>query len=112
MLSRVTMPGMKLHALAFALLLPALSPAAQSNGFGNPQAPVRIDVFSDFQCSHCKTFHDEVLPQLMKDYVDRGKVYLVYRNFPLPSHQYARKAAELVSACGQVGKYEPAAKVL
>src|SRR5271170_525889 len=105
---------MKLIIAALAAWLPALAavPDIHGNAFGNPKAPITIEVFSDFQCPGCKRFHDEELPLIVKDYVKRGKVYLVYRYFPLPQHAYARKAAELVCACAQIGKYERAADIL
>jgi len=86
--------------------------AIKGNAFGDPQAPLMLEVFSDFQCPGCKRFHDEELPLLVKDYVNTGKAYLIYRYFPLPQHAYGRKAAELVCACAQLGKYEQAADVL
>jgi len=109
---------MRLSLVALAALLPILTvPAAapdtiHGNAFGDPKAPVLIEVFSDFQCPGCKRFHDEDLPLLVKDYVATGKAYLVYRYFPLPQHTYGRKAAELVCACAQLGKYEPAASAV
>jgi protein-disulfide isomerase len=107
---------MKLSTLAaLAAMLPGLAAAPdtiQGNAFGNPKAPILIEVFSDFQCPGCKRFHDEELPLIVKDYVATGKAYLVYRYFPLPQHPYGRKAAELVCACAQLGKYEPAANIL
>jgi protein-disulfide isomerase len=105
---------MKLIFAALAAWLPALAavPDIHGNAFGDPKAPITIEVFSDFQCPGCKRFHDEELPLIVKDYVKRGKVYLVYRYFPLPQHAYGRKAAELVCACAQIGKYEPAADIL
>jgi protein-disulfide isomerase len=106
---------MKLWIAAFAALLPALAAPPDTihgNAIGDPQAPVLIEVFSDFQCPGCKRFHDEDLPQLVKDYVTPGKAYLVYRYFPLQMHPYGRKAAELVCACAQLGKYEQAADLL
>jgi protein-disulfide isomerase len=106
---------MKICLAALAALLPALAAAPDTihgNAVGNPKAPITIEVFSDFQCPACKRFHDEELPLLVKDYVTPGKVYLVYRYFPLPQHAYGRKAAELACACAQLGKYEPAANVL
>jgi protein-disulfide isomerase len=106
---------MKLCILALAVLLPGLAAAPATidgNALGDPKAPILIEVFSDFQCPACKRFHDEALPPIVKDYVAPGKAYLVYRYFPLPQHTYGRKAAELVSACAQLGKYEPAVNVL
>jgi protein-disulfide isomerase len=106
---------MKLLIAALAILLPVLAAAPDTihgNAFGDPKAPILIEVFSDFQCPGCKRFHDEDLPLIVKDYVAPGKAYLVYRYFPLAMHPYGRKAAELVCACAQLGKYEQAADIL
>jgi protein-disulfide isomerase len=106
---------MKLYILVLAALLPSLAAAPDAikgNAFGNPNAPLMLEVFSDFQCPGCKQFHDEDLPLIMKEYVASGKAYLVYRYFPLPQHTYGRKTAELACACAQLGKYEPVADVL
>lgn len=106
---------MKTYLAALLALLPVVAAGPDTikgNALGNPNAPLVLEVFSDFQCPSCKRFHDEELPLIVKDYVDTGKAYLIYRYFPLPQHTYARKAAELVCACAQMGKYEPAANVL
>lgn len=49
---------------------------------GDPNAPVTMHVFSDFQCHFCKSFHDETLPLIMDDFVRTGQVKLVYHDFP------------------------------
>ena len=107
--------SMKLYLAALFAMLPAVAAApdaVKGNAYGNPNAPMMLEVFSDFQCPACKRFHDEELPLLVKDYVNTGKAYLIYRYYPLPQHAYGRKAAELVCACAQMGKYEAAANVL
>jgi protein-disulfide isomerase len=106
---------MKLLIAALAILLPVSAAAPDTihgNAFGDPKAPILIEVFSDFQCPGCKRFHDEDVPLIVKDYVTPGKAYLVYRYFPLQMHIYGRKSAELVCACAQLGKYEQAADIL
>ena len=60
---------------------------------GDPNAPITIVEFSDFQCPYCKRFHDEVLPSLKKEYIDKGLVRFVHKDLPLPFHAYAREAA-------------------
>ena len=79
---------------------------------GIPMAAVTIEVFSDFQCPACKVLHEGTLKPLIDDYVDKGKVYLIHRDFPLPIHAYAREAACLACAAGRVGKYELVADTL
>jgi protein-disulfide isomerase len=56
---------------------------AAGSGLGDPDAPVKIEEFSDFQCSACAQFHDLTLSQIIDTYVATGQVYFVYRNFPI-----------------------------
>lgn len=103
---------MKAFALALATLLPCLaaSPDIEKGKIsGNPSAPIRLEIFSDFQCPSCKALHDQVLPMLMKDYVIPGKVYIVAREFPLPMHQYSREAAAYATAAARLGIYQAVA---
>ena len=65
---------------------------------GNPNAPVTIVEFSDFQCPFCSRFFQQTLPLIEKNYVDTGKVKLVYRDFPLGFHENA-KPAHIASEC-------------
>jgi len=106
---------MKLYLLALAVALPAIAAAPdlmKGNAFGNPKAPLLIEVFSDFECPACKYMHDKEVPQLMKDFVDKGKAYVIYRYDPLQMHQHSRQAAELVCAAAQFGKYVQASNAL
>jgi protein-disulfide isomerase len=106
---------MKLIALAFVTLLPCLAASSDvdpGKSLGSPSAPIRIEVFSDFECPGCKGLHEQILPLVMRDYVIPGKVYLVSREFPLPMHQYSREAAGYATAAARVGKYEQVADAL
>ncbi len=70
-------------------------------GMGNKNARVVILDYDDFQCPFCKKFYDETFELIKKNYIETGKVYYVFKQFPLSSiHQYARKAAE-ASLCAQ-----------
>lgn len=53
---------------------------------GSKDAKVTMVEFSDYECPFCKRHFDQVYPQLKKDYIDTGKVKLVFRNYPLPFH--------------------------
>lgn len=96
------------------LLASAAVPQPASNGrtAGTPDAPLTIEVYSDFQCPHCKILHDQTLPRLIKDYVATGKVYLIYRQFPLRGHAYARQAAAYACAAERLGRYDQVAGLL
>lgn len=65
---------------------------------GNPNAPVTIIEFSDFQCPFCSRFFEQTLPLIEKNYVEIGKVNLVYRDFPLDIHKNALPA-HIASEC-------------
>ena len=66
---------------------------------GNPNAPVTIVEFSDFQCPFCARFFDQTLPQIQQDYIDTGKVKLVFRDFPIESIHANAKAASMAAEC-------------
>jgi len=84
--------------------------AGKAQGF--PTAPVQIEVFSDFECPHCKLLFEETLRPLMREYVASGKVYLIHRDFPLPMHAHAREAACYANASARVNKYEEVCSAL
>ncbi len=93
--------------LAAAATIAISAPSASSTrALVNPQAPVRIDLFSDFQCPSCKVLHERTIKPLMADYVNTGKVYLVQHEFPLPAHAHAREAACYACAAEKIGKYQ------
>src|SRR3989344_1230452 len=72
---------------------------------GEENAPVTIVEFSDYQCPFCERFYLQTLDQLKKEYIDTGKVKLVYRDFPLDFHPNAQKAAEAAECAGEQNKY-------
>lgn len=103
---------MKLFMLALAALIPCLAASPElekGKTYGVATAPIRIDLYSDFQCPACKALHDQILPYLLNDYVKPGKVYIVAHEFPLPMHPYAREAASYAVAAAKYGLYAPVA---
>ncbi|HUE83276.1 MAG TPA: thioredoxin domain-containing protein [Pyrinomonadaceae bacterium] len=69
---------------------------------GEVNAPVTVVKFTDFECSSCAAMH-LILEEVLKSY--GGKVRFVVRDFPLPRHQHARKAAEAARAAHAQGKF-------
>src|SRR5438876_4965680 len=69
---------------------------------GNPDAPVTLEEFGDFQCPPCGQFAGFV-EELLKEYDPRLRV--VFRNLPLPNHVHAREAALAAEAAGFQGKF-------
>jgi len=66
---------------------------------GNPNAPITMIEFSDFQCPFCKRFHSETLPLIQTNYIDTGKVNFVYRDFPIQSTHPNALPAALAAEC-------------
>jgi protein-disulfide isomerase len=80
--------------------------------FGSKNAPIVMEVFSDYQCPACKALYTTTNRQLMDNYVTTGKVYLIHRDFPLQMHAYSRVAARYARAAAEIGKIEPVEKAL
>jgi len=89
-----------------------LSDVDPHKAFGSKNAPVTMEVFSDFQCPACKTLFLTTNRRLMDDYVTSGKVYLIHRDFPLAMHAHSRVAARYARAAAQLGKVEPVEQAL
>ncbi len=61
---------------------------------GSPEAKITILAFESLTCSHCANFHNDIYPELKKNFIDKGFVKLEYRNFPLDLAAFnAAKAA-------------------
>ena len=55
----------------------------EERGLGNPDRPkLIIEEFASFTCPHCAEFHKAVFPYLKKKYIDSGKAYFIYSDFP------------------------------
>jgi len=80
-------------------------PMAQDNAMGDPNAPIKIEEFSDFQCPYCERFHRETEPQLVDTYVTNGTVYFVYRSFGNWIGPESQAAAEAAYCAGDQNKY-------
>ena len=72
---------------------------------GAANAKVAIIEFSDFQCPFCARYDNDAYPQIVKDYIDTGKVKYVWRDMPLEMHPNAFKAAEAAQCAGDQGKF-------
>ena len=50
---------------------------------GDPNAPVTIIEYASMTCGHCANFHINIYPDLKEQYIDTGKVFFIFREFPL-----------------------------
>jgi protein-disulfide isomerase len=69
---------------------------------GNPAAPITIVEFSDYQCPFCARVNP-TLAKIRETYGDRVKI--VFKDYPLPNHPQAPKAAEAARCAGEQKKY-------
>ncbi len=73
---------------------------------GNANAPVTVVEFSDFQCPFCSRFYTQTLPALQENYIDTGKIKLVYKDLPLDNlHPNARPAHIAAECADEQGKF-------
>lgn len=87
---------------AFADTATTTPAAVQDFGIGAADAKVVIDEFASFTCPHCAAFHEEVYPQLKADYIDTGKVRMVYHEVYFD--RYGLWAA-MMARCGGEMRY-------
>ena len=69
---------------------------------GNPKAKVTLIEYAAPVCPHCSRFNAEVFPKIKKDYIDTGKIYYVFRVFPISP---ADGPAEKIARCLPEDKY-------
>ena len=73
---------------------------------GDPNAPVTVVEFSDFQCPFCSRFFTQTLPALEENYINTGKIKLVYKDLPLDNlHPNARPAHIAAECADEQGKF-------
>lgn len=86
---------------------PAAIPAANfAAALGDPQAPVTIIEFTDYQCPFCARHALETLPQLLTEQIETGRVYYMLKDLPLENiHPNARAAAKAARCAGEQDAY-------
>lgn len=82
-------------------------PAAESKPYvrGNPDAPVEIVEFADFQCGACESFATITEPDVMKRIVEPGLARYVFYDFPLEQHANSWPASHAAACADDQGKF-------
>jgi protein-disulfide isomerase len=71
---------------------------------GSANAPIQIEVYSDFQCSACREFYLGTVRQILQEYSSKDKVRIIYHEYPLTLiHKYSRDAARYSEAAARLG---------
>lgn len=93
--------------IALILIIPSLMPAGDivqitpiehplmvGRSLGDPNAPVKVDVYADFQCPACKSFAEDIEPKIVDKYVANGDIFLTFRHFPFLDDGAVRKESD------------------
>jgi protein-disulfide isomerase len=104
--------------IALALILPSFTPVGEIvehplisrpqvkfNGMGDPNAPVKIIEYSDFQCPYCAQFTTQTEQKIIDAYVATGKVYFEYHSFGGFIGDESIRAAEAAYCAGDQEKF-------
>lgn len=101
-------------AVLAVLLLTALPASSQDDTFllreddrvrGDQQAPVTLLEYSDFTCGFCEKFFQETWPLLNSEYIQTGKLRLIYRDFPRAVSGPSVDTAMAARCAGEQGQY-------
>ena len=105
-------------AIALLLILPTLQPVGtiaehplmnrpqvKFNAMGDPNAPVKIIEYSDFQCPYCAQFVKNTEQQIIDAYIATGKVYFEYHSFSDFIGPESARAAEAAYCAGDQNKF-------
>jgi protein-disulfide isomerase len=98
---------MMLLAACFTVWSISAQSPAQTTGQllgGSLKSPIKIEVFSDFQCPACRTLYLETIKQVLQDYGSKDKVCVIYHEFPLQMHAHSREAARYAEAASHLGQ--------
>ena len=72
--------------------------ALEEKSLGNIEAPIKMVEFASMTCGSCAKFHNDVFPSIKKDFIDSGKVFFTYKDFPLD--KFALKASVIARCSG------------
>ena len=87
----------------FCFLTVSLKAEIKTISEGSVDAKIKIIVFESLTCSHCANFHKNVYPNLKENFIDKGHVYIEFKNFPL---DMAAMNASKIAHCRNDGNSE------
>ena len=87
----------------FCFLTVSLKAEIKTISEGSVDAKIKLIVFESLTCSHCADFHKNVYPSLKENFIDKGHVYIEFKNFPL---DMAAMNASKIAHCRNDGNSE------
>jgi protein-disulfide isomerase len=73
---------------------PDVHPQPDGTALGDPNAPVLVEVWEDFQCPACQGYSEQIEPEVVKAYVETGKARYVFRHYPFIDDNSATKESD------------------
>lgn len=71
---------------------------------GSLNSPIKLEVFSDFQCAACRELYLKTIRPVLQEYSSKDKVCVIYHEYPLSTHRYSREAARYSEAAARLGQ--------
>jgi protein-disulfide isomerase len=97
-------------------ITPGVYPQTDMNTMGDPNAPVKLETWEDFQCPACKNFDADIVPLLIQNYIATGKVYYIFHQYPFiddySSSKESDQAANASMCAGEQGRFWDYKKIL
>ncbi|HYK90535.1 MAG TPA: thioredoxin domain-containing protein [Acidobacteriota bacterium] len=87
-----------------SLTSPPQSSTVENYLMGRPDSPIKIEMFSDFQCPSCRAFYLDTVTRLLDEYSSGNKVAVIFHDFPLSIHASSRIAARYSLASKVLGR--------
>jgi protein-disulfide isomerase len=86
--------------------LPTLEKMLEERSVGSPDAKVTIHAYESLTCPHCASFHQTIMPDLKEQYIDTGKVRMVFHDFPHNPRDARAYYGHMLARCmGEDGYY-------
>jgi protein-disulfide isomerase len=80
---------------------------------GDPNAPLTIVEFTDFECDYCRQFYQTTLPEIKQAYIDTGQVRIVFKDFPISNiDSHSLEAAVAAQCANDQGEYQSYSELL
>ena len=81
----------------FTRVTPQSPASADGLKIGDPEAPVKIEIFEDFKCTACKGYNESIQQEVITKLVDTGKAYYIFRNYPFLDDGLAVKDSDFAA---------------
>jgi len=75
-------------------ITPITRPMVEGRAMGDPNAPVVIEAYEDFQCPACRTYTTDIEPRIVETYIASNKAYYIFRHLPFLDNNVVTKESD------------------